>query len=59
MKALALGVGLALLLICGAMSPSLGAEARLVRYPHYHNGRIVFTASSAGRAFANAKQTDA
>jgi tricorn protease len=32
----------AALLLVAAIS-ALGREARLVRYPHYHNGRIVFT----------------
>ncbi|HEX5873502.1 MAG TPA: S41 family peptidase [Pyrinomonadaceae bacterium] len=32
----------ALLFLFTAMS-ALGREARLVRYPHYHNGRIVFS----------------
>jgi tricorn protease len=31
----------ALLLV--AASSAFGREARLVRYPHYHNGRVVFT----------------
>ena len=31
----------ALLLV--AAIPAFGREARLVRYPHYHNGRVVFT----------------
>ena len=31
----------ALLLV--AATPAFGREARLVRYPHYHNGRVVFT----------------
>ncbi|HSK65089.1 MAG TPA: S41 family peptidase [Pyrinomonadaceae bacterium] len=31
----------ALLLV--AAIPALSREARLVRYPHYHNGRVVFT----------------
>jgi tricorn protease len=30
-------------LILTASSFALGREARLVRYPHYHNGRIVFS----------------
>jgi tricorn protease len=33
----------ALVLILGASSLAFGREARLVRYPHYHNGRIVFS----------------
>src|ERR687898_798973 len=32
-----------LALIIGASSFALGREARLVRYPHYHDGRIVFS----------------
>lgn len=32
----------AALLLVAAMS-AFGREARLVRYPHYHNGRVVFT----------------
>lgn len=31
-----------LFLLCVPLS-ALGREARLVRYPHYHNGRIAFT----------------
>ena len=31
----------ALLLVAGISA--FAREARLVRYPHYHNGRIVFT----------------
>jgi tricorn protease len=34
---------LALALIMGAASLVFGREARLVRYPNYHNGRIVFS----------------
>lgn len=30
-------------LIIGVSSFAFGREARLVRYPHYHNGRIVFS----------------
>ena len=30
-------------LITLASSFAFGREARLVRYPHYHNGRIVFS----------------
>ena len=33
----------ALALIIGASSLAVGREARLVRYPHYHNGRVVFS----------------
>ncbi|MGI9168254.1 MAG: S41 family peptidase [Pyrinomonadaceae bacterium] len=33
----------ALALIIGTSSFALGREARLVRYPHYHNGRVVFS----------------
>ena len=33
----------ALTLILAASSFAFGREARLVRYPHYHNGRIVFS----------------
>jgi tricorn protease len=33
----------ALLLILTGSSFAFGREARLVRYPHYHNGRIVFS----------------
>jgi len=32
-----------LALIIGASSFAFGREARLVRYPHYHDGRIVFS----------------
>lgn len=32
-----------LALILGASSFAFGREARLVRYPHYHNGRVVFS----------------
>jgi hypothetical protein len=28
---------------CSPQISAFGREARLVRYPHYHNGRIVFT----------------
>ena len=31
-----------LVLLCAPLS-ALGREAKLVRYPHYHNGRIAFT----------------
>src|SRR5258705_13979108 len=31
----------ALFLVAG--TSSFGRDARLVRYPHYHNGRVVFT----------------
>src|SRR5258705_9453123 len=41
MKMLTAAVGLALLL--AASLPVIGAEARLVRYPHYHNGKVAFT----------------
>ncbi len=34
---------LATVLILGAFSFALGREARLVRYPHYHAGRVVFS----------------
>ena len=33
----------ALLLILAGSSLAFGREARLVRYPHYHNGRVVFS----------------
>ncbi len=33
----------ALVLIIAVSSFAFGREARLVRYPHYHNGRIVFS----------------
>ena len=33
----------ALVLIVAGSSFAFGREARLVRYPHYHNGRIVFS----------------
>ena len=33
----------ALVLILAGSSLAFGREARLVRYPHYHNGRIVFS----------------
>src|SRR5882724_2010015 len=33
----------ALVLILAGASLAYGREARLIRYPHYHNGRIVFT----------------
>ncbi len=33
----------ALTLVLFASSIALGREARLVRYPHYHNGKIVFS----------------
>jgi tricorn protease len=39
MKSLTVGVGLAVLLSLTAR----GEEARLLRYPHYHNGKIAFT----------------
>ena len=41
MKTLTAGVGLALFL--AAIATAAGAEARLVRYPHYHNGKVAFT----------------
>src|SRR5262245_4617813 len=41
MKMLSAGVGLALLLAAAGLTS--GAEARLVRYPHYHNGKVAFT----------------
>jgi tricorn protease len=34
---------LALLVLMGAPIAAWGREAKLVRYPHYHNGRITFT----------------
>jgi tricorn protease len=33
----------ALMLVLAASSLAFGRDARLVRYPHYHNGRIVFS----------------
>ncbi|HVQ36143.1 MAG TPA: S41 family peptidase [Pyrinomonadaceae bacterium] len=33
----------ALVLILAGSSLAFGREARLVRYPHYHNGRVVFS----------------
>jgi tricorn protease len=33
----------ALMVLLAASSLAFGREARLVRYPHYHNGRIVFS----------------
>ena len=33
----------ALALIISASSFAFSREARLVRYPHYHNGRVVFS----------------
>ncbi|HEY6403108.1 MAG TPA: biopolymer transporter Tol, partial [Blastocatellia bacterium] len=33
----------ALLFICSLSFAAFGRDARLVRYPHYHQGRIVFT----------------
>ncbi len=33
----------ALVLIIGVSSLAFAREARLVRYPHYHNGRVVFS----------------
>jgi tricorn protease len=33
----------AIALFLATAIPAFGREARLVRYPHYHNGRIVFT----------------
>src|SRR4051812_47093281 len=33
----------ALLLILATSSMTFAREARLVRYPHYHNGRVVFS----------------
>ena len=41
MKTLALGVTAALTLFAAAFAS--GAEARYVRYPHYHNGKVAFT----------------
>jgi tricorn protease len=41
MKTLSLGVGLCLLLAVASLASA--AEARLVRYPHYHNGKVAFT----------------
>ena len=40
MKKISLAV---LALIIGASSIAFSREARLVRYPHYHNGRVVFS----------------
>jgi len=34
---------LAILFLFSSISPALAREARLVRYPHYHEGRIVFS----------------
>src|ERR1051325_4719383 len=34
---------LAFLLALCAPPPAMGREAKLVRYPHYHQGRVVFT----------------
>src|SRR5205807_4572187 len=34
---------LVILLILGMFSVAVGREARLVRYPHYHAGRVVFS----------------
>ncbi|HKZ02086.1 MAG TPA: hypothetical protein VJ180_07595, partial [Pyrinomonadaceae bacterium] len=33
----------AIALILGLSSFAFGREAKLTRYPHYHNGRIVFS----------------
>ena len=33
----------ALLGVCCLSFAAFGREAKLVRYPHYHQGRIVFT----------------
>ena len=41
MKTLTLGVSLAITL--AAATSLIAAEARLVRYPHYHNGKVAFT----------------
>jgi tricorn protease len=41
MKTLALGLTAALTLFAAAFAS--GAEARYVRYPHYHNGKVAFT----------------
>src|SRR5438034_8352163 len=41
MKSLMVGVAAALVLTVAAIAG--GAEARLVRYPHYHNGKVAFT----------------
>src|SRR5262245_66352885 len=41
MKSLMVGLAAALLLAAAAIAG--GAEARLVRYPHYHNGKVAFT----------------
>src|SRR5262249_49324251 len=41
MKSLIASVGLALFL--AAIASTSGDEARLVRYPHYHNGKVAFT----------------
>ena len=37
----------ALLGACCLSSAAFGREAKLVRYPHYHQGRIVFTNRSS------------
>src|SRR5207302_9236126 len=41
MKSLIVGVAAALAFAAAAIAG--GAEARLVRYPHYHNGKVAFT----------------
>jgi tricorn protease len=41
MKALIVGVGLTCLLV--VTGSAAGAEARLVRYPHFHQGKVAFT----------------
>ena len=41
MKSLLAGAGLVLSLLAPLVA--VGAEARLVRYPHYHNGKVAFT----------------
>jgi tricorn protease len=41
MKTIACGVSVALFLFAAAAA--FGAEARLVRYPHYHQGKVAFT----------------
>ena len=41
MRTLAFGVAAAA--VFSAAGLSFGAEARYVRYPHYHNGKVAFT----------------
>ena len=55
MKTLALGVGLVLLFVIGSVAH--GAEARLVRYPHYHNGKVAFTYWATSGRPTNAART--